>query len=419
MHTDFEKRYPRTPVRRPSEKIQQALRDASTELAQRLQKQPNRMAALSAFERMFTTDERLQALRATEKRIAGTYCYFVPEELLWAMDIIPVRLCSGTSETIAPSEEVLPRDICPLVKSTLGSAIVGGGYFDECDLIILPTTCDAKTKLGEYLADYKPVWLLNLPSTKDYETVKPFWLQEIKRLKGKLEAWTGKKLERKKLKEAIELFQKRSKLYRALYELRRKHPGVISHSDWLMMIQASFYADVPTWVAQAEVLLKEMTAAVSGSHTETTKKLLITGAPVIWPNFKILNLIEELGASVVADEMCSGHQRLWDYPEPDEWTVDGMVEALASRYLFPTTCPCFASSYDRVDKLLKMSEDFQVNGVIYHDLRLCQLFDMERDLVNRVLKDKKIPMLTLHTDYGQEDVEQLRTRVEAFLEMMR
>jgi benzoyl-CoA reductase/2-hydroxyglutaryl-CoA dehydratase subunit BcrC/BadD/HgdB len=419
MHTDFEKRYARTPVRRPSEKILNGMRDASRDLARRLQQRPGRLPGLSVFETMFTTEQRLAELRASDRRVAGTYCYFVPEELLRAFDVTPVRLCSGFTETIAPSEEVLPRDICPLVKSSFGSAVVGGGYLDECDVIILPTSCDAKTKLGEYLADYKPVWLLNLPSTKDYAIVKPFWVQEIKRLKTKLENWTGRKLDRKKLKDAIGLFQKRSKVYRELYELRRAHPGVISHQDWLMAIQASFYADVPTWIAQAENLVQEIRKAVVRPVPDLKVKLLLTGAPVIWPNYKILNIIDELGAAVVADEMCSGHQRLWDYAEPDEWTTDGMLEALASRYLFPATCPCFTGTCDRVDKLLKMAEDFNVDGVIYHDLRLCQLFDMERDLVSRVLKERKMPMLTLHTDYGQEDVEQLKTRVEAFLEIIR
>jgi benzoyl-CoA reductase/2-hydroxyglutaryl-CoA dehydratase subunit BcrC/BadD/HgdB len=373
---------------------------------------------LEGFERCFTTDQRLQAVRTTQQWVAGTYCYFAPEELFYALDVISVRLCSGFSETISPAEEVLPRDICPLVKSAFGSAVIGGGFLDECDFLVLPASCDPKTKLGEYLADYKPVWMLNLPAVKDYGGVKAFWLQEIKRLKIRLEETTGKKLERKKLQQTLELFQRRSLLYRDLVALRQKHPGLVSHQDWLMMIQAGFYLDPRVWIEQAEKVLAEMREAASQNPAPPKVRLMITGGPILWPNYKILNIIEELGAAVVTDEMCSGHQRLWDYAQPDEWTVEGMLEALAVRYLFPTTCPCFSSSRDRVDKLLTLAEDFNVNGVIYHDLRLCQVFDMEKDLVHRVLKDKKLPMLTLHTDYGQEDVEQLRTRVEAFLEMI-
>lgn len=349
----------------------------------------------------------------------GSFCYFVPEELIYAAGAVPVRLCSGYSETVTSAEELLPRDICPLVKSSFGFAIAGGGWMEVCDTLVIATSCDVKTKLGEYLSDYLPVWMLDLPFIKDYSRVKKYWVEEIKHLKLKIEKLTGNKITRQNLKTAVELLKKRAQLHRKLYELRLQNPALLAHQDLLMVIQAAFYDDIHSWLRQTEKLAEELKIRSTPQRAIEKKKLLLTGAPVIWPNFKILNIIEELGGSVVVDDMCVGHQRLWDYAEPDEWTMEGMLEGIASRYLFPSVCPCFTASYDRIDKILKLAKEANVNGVIYHDLRLCQLFDMERDLVNRQLKERNLPMLTLHTDYGQEDIEQLKNRIEPFLEIIR
>ncbi|MBN1594611.1 2-hydroxyacyl-CoA dehydratase [candidate division FCPU426 bacterium] len=419
MKTDFEKRYQRAPLHRPAEKVSARVRAASEDLAARLHKQPDRLVSLPYYEELFTTEKRKKELQILNRKVVGTYCYFAPEELIYASGDVPIRLCSGHSDTITTAEELLPRDICPLVKSSFGFPILGDGWIDACDVIALPTSCDAKTKLGEYLADYLPVWMINLPKIKNYDGLKEYWLKEIKLFLHKLEELNGKKVKAPELKNALQLLKRRAELYRAMYELRLAHPLLLSHQDLLMVVQSSFYDDLPRWINQTELLYNEMKkASATGKYAAKGKRLMITGAPIIWPNFKILNIITELGSTVVADDMCAGHQRLWDYAEPDEWTLEGMLEAVAARYIFPSVCPCFTTSYDRIDKILHLAREAKVDGVIYHDLRLCQIFDMEKDLVVKVLKENQIPVITLHTDYGQEDVEQLRTRIEAFLEMI-
>ena len=184
------------------------------------------------------------------------------------------------------------------------------------------------------------------------------------------------------------------------------------------MTQASFYDDIDRWIQKTEELceeLKNRSSCIMGRSS----RLLLTGAPIIWPNFKVLNIVEETGANIVIDELCSGTQALYDPVEVDEWTEEIMLKAIANRYLLPSTCPCFTETNDRIDKILQMAKDFSIDGVIYHSLRLCQLYDIEQGLVKQVLKDKGIPMLSIHTDYSREDVEQLKTRVEAFLEMLK
>ncbi|OGF45233.1 MAG: hypothetical protein A2231_00410 [Candidatus Firestonebacteria bacterium RIFOXYA2_FULL_40_8] len=421
IKNDFEKRYSREPLNRKDPDVENAVQAAkdNTRKAALTSAGYKNPEAMAYFYDILTTDKREKELIESKAKVTGTYCYFAPEEIIYAAGAVPVRLCSGIYETITTSEEVLPRDICPLCKSSLGCRILGLNYTGVVQMIVLPASCDAKKKLGEYLSDYLPVVMLNLPNVKDYRVSKEVWLREIKSLKVKLEEFTGKKITKQSLKHWTGVLKSRALLFRDIFEMRKKNPGIISHRDFLAFVQASFYDDIMRWMEHGKILKKELEERIKNYPGFKGERLLLTGAPVIFPNFKILSVIEDLGALVTVDELCSGTQRLWDYSEPDEWTMEGMLEALASRYMLPSTCPCFTTSYDRIDKLLHLAEEFKVDGVVYHDLRLCQLFDMERNLVAKVLADKNIPVITIHTEYSQEDTEQVKTRIEAFLEMIR
>jgi len=128
--------------------------------------------------------------------------------------------------------------------------------------------------------------------------------------------------------------------------------------------------------------------------------------------------LEERGAVVVADELCSGTQRLYQRIALREWSLREMLWGVADKYLLPPTCPCFVDNTDRLNRILELAEEFRVDGIVYHNLRICPLFDLESVTIQRELKQRGLPVLTLYTDYSREDLGQLRTRIEAFLEMI-
>jgi len=382
--------------------------------------------SISYYKNIVTTYiriEELKKLKTSGKKIVGIFCNFAPLELIYACDLIPIRLCAGSYNTIHPAEEILPRDICPLIKSSFGLKLLKQSYFELCDLVIIPTTCDGKMKLGEILSDYLPVWVLNVPHIKNIQIVKNFWLNEVKTLKEKLEQFSRTKITADRLKNSIKKLYNRQKVFRKLLQLRTQEPPLINGRDFLFITQASFYDDIDRWTEKTEQLCEELSTQIKDKIRQQNDlhkpRLLLTGAPIIWPNWKILNVVEEAGAVIVADDICSGTQALYDLVEVDEWTQEAMLIAIATRYLLPTVCPCFIESNDRIDKILNLINEFNIDGVVYHSLRLCQLYDIESYRIRQILKERKIPMLDIHTDYSQEDIEQIKTRVEAFLEMIK
>jgi benzoyl-CoA reductase/2-hydroxyglutaryl-CoA dehydratase subunit BcrC/BadD/HgdB len=417
---EFDTRYKIAPEKRDGATARRETAAQIQALLARLRTVPGRPATLRYFEEIVGEGRRLEELRAATAPRVGVFCNLVPEELIRAAGAIPVRLCAGSQATIHAAEETLPRDICPLAKSSFGMAVCGLEPLSLCSAVVVPLCCDAKTKLAQTLNDYVPTWVIDLPGRRDYERDLADWRREVRELAARLGKLTGRPITRDSLREAVELYHARAEAFRALYNLRKAHPHLLSGRDTFLVTEASFSDEPGRWTDRVWALIRELEerARVSPTPPPGFLPVLLTGAPVIWPNWKLPNVIEEHGATVVADTLCSGTQRLFDPVQVDEPTEDGMLRALALRYFSASICPSFADSSDRIDRILELCADFKVRGVISHNLRLCTLFDMESARVRQVLRQKVVPMLAVQTDYGQEDVEQVKTRVEAFLEML-
>jgi benzoyl-CoA reductase/2-hydroxyglutaryl-CoA dehydratase subunit BcrC/BadD/HgdB len=378
--------------------------------------------AVDYFREIVTTDRRRAELAAFTGKVVGVYCNFVPEALIYALGALPVRLCSGDREAAQRGEEMLPRDTCSLVKSCVGSAIAGDGLFSRVNLLVIPTSCDAKTKLGAVMAEFKPVHVLQLPPTKNTRAAGQFWIGEAWELVRRLETLTGRKLTGESLAQAIGMLNRRQQAFRRFLELRKRVPSAVGGEEALLVTGASFSDDVERWTAQLGQLCAERefrAAEADRAPALRRPRLLLTGAPLVYPHLKLVCTIQEAGAEIAIDEMCSGTQRLYDPVIFRDPSLRTMVESVAEKHLLPSTCPCFAQQTDRMNRVQELADEFRADGVLYHYLRVCPAFDIEAVAMQRELKRQGMPSLVITTDYSQEDTEQIRSRVQAFLEMLR
>jgi benzoyl-CoA reductase/2-hydroxyglutaryl-CoA dehydratase subunit BcrC/BadD/HgdB len=376
-----------------------------------------RPAAMAAFDSLFGEDWRVQQIAADPRPVVGYLCNFVPEELVLAAGAIPLRLDVGHSAAAEAGARVLAQDICPEVRSIVGAQLGDLPYFRRVDLLVLPTACDGKKKLARILSG--ETWILELPQTRDGPRSQQLWREQVQAFAGRLRQLTGRRVKRGPLRQAVKLLNRRTELARRINRLRRDKPGCLSGQDALLAFQASFVADAGWWVERAAELAEELERAPAPEGRKPLP-VLLTGSPILFPDFKLVQILERAGGLVVADELCSGTQRLHNPTVVDEWSVGGMLRAVADKTLLPCTCPCFAGTGDgRLDRLLTLAEDSRARGVVHHTLRLCQPFDMEQPAVAAALKERGLPLLNIHTDYGSEDAAVINNRVEAFLEMLR
>lgn len=363
---------------------------------------------------------RIQELDEHHKKggkVVGTFCVFVPDEVIYASKAIGVGLCAGSEFWVEDGEKVLPRNMCPLIKAFMG-AKVGKTcpYFQSCDMVIGETTCDGKKKAWEILNEYVPVHVMDLPQMKrekDYRS----WEEEIKLLISKLEELTGNKITVETLKEGIRIANLKRKALKRLYTLRKNTPSPISGLDCLLISQIAFYDDPLRFVENVNKLCDELEEKVKVLKNNGKKRIMITGTPLALPNWKIHSIVESLDAQVVVEENCTGTKYFENEVSEEGETLEELIKNLAERYL-KINCACFTPNSGRIDDIIKYSEEYHVDGVIDFNLSFCHTYAVEHKSVETALKGKNIPVMQIESDYSSEDSGQIKTRVEAFLEMI-
>ncbi len=365
--------------------------------------------------------KELQDAKAAGKKIVGTFCVFVPEELTLAAGGAQIGLCAGAEVGKVEAEKVLPRNTCALIKSFVGFKLARlCPYIESCDLIVGETTCDGKKKAYEVFSEYAPVYVMEIPQMKNAADRK-LWKSEVLRFKSTLEELTGNRITPERLKDAIRLVNSRRTALQRLNRLRAAVPTPISGRDALLINQISFYDDPVRFTAKIEELCDELEERVKsgeGVVPEGTTRLMLSGCPMAVPNWKLPYIIESSGAVVVGEESCIGTRNTRDLVDENAGTLDGMLDAIVDRYM-KIDCACFTPNTERTENIVKMAQELKVKGVIHYALSFCQPYAIEAYRVEKALAGTGIPMLSIETDYGMEDVEQLKTRVEAFVEMTR
>ncbi|MGE5628477.1 MAG: double-cubane-cluster-containing anaerobic reductase [Solirubrobacterales bacterium] len=363
---------------------------------------------------------RIQELADHKKnggKVIGTFCVFVPDEVILAADAIGVGLCAGSQFWVPDGETVLPRNLCPLIKAFMG-AKVGGTcpYFNSCDLVIGETTCDGKKKAWEILEEYVPVHVMDLPQMKKAKDYK-MWEGEIKLLIEEVEKITGNKITVENLKEGIRTANAKRKALKRLYDFRKYKPSPISGLDCLLISQIAFYDNPHRFTEMLNKLCDELDERVKNLPEDNRKRLIITGTPMAVPNWKLHSIIESLDAQIVAEETCTGTRYFENEVSEEGDTIEDLIKNLADRYL-KINCACFTPNNGRLEDLIRYADEYHADGIIDANLSFCHTYAIEHGAIEKGLKEKNIPTMHIETDYASEDSGQIKTRVEAFLEML-
>ena len=358
--------------------------------------------------------EELLKAKESNRKIIGTYCVFVPEEIIIALDAICVGLCAGAEIGYEHAERYLPRNICPLIKSFFGFTLAKVcPYVEACDLLVGETTCDGKKKAYEIFSEIKNLYTMEIPQLKNIHDLSLLF-EEYKNFAKFLENFTKKKLSFKNLKKAIEIVNRKRRALMKLMEIRIKNPECISGKDALLINQISFYDDPVRFSEKLEELNRELE---SRENKLNKPKILISGCPMAIPNWKIPHIVESLGGIIVSEESCIGLRNIRHEVSTSGETVEDLIKNIAERY-FKIDCACFTPNKERLENIKNLAENSNIDGIIHYSLQFCTPYLMEEYKVEKEIEDMGIPILKIETDYSQEDVGQLKTRIQAFLEMI-
>ena len=352
-------------------------------------------------------------------RLVGFLCSYTPVEIVEAAGASCVGLCGTSDEVIPKAEEVLPANLCPLIKSTFGFA-----YSRKCpftyfsDVIVGETTCDGKKKMYELLNDIKPTYVLHLPQSRERAYERDGWYEELKLFKSYLEGLYGITITDDDLRDAV---RRRNRLRQAqldLFGLQRSDPPVIGGVELMStMFAGTFNFDVTNYTEKLEALAAERRAEAARGESRVkpgSKRILLTGCPVGGVINKVGRTIEEHGGVVVCQDDCAGERTCQMMIDPD---APDILRAIADRYL-SINCSVMTPNTGRFENTKAMCEKYNVDGVVDCVLTACHTFDVESAKMERAMDGIGMPYLKVVTDYSQGDMGQLETRLEAFIETL-
>ena len=364
-----------------------------------------------------------ESLANPDKKTIGTYCMMVPQELIYAAGAENVKLCSGSFTGFSIGEDITPRDACPLVKAVAGMQEIGQlPPYSDCDLMVVPVTCDCKKKLASMLAETTPVHVMQVPSIRQSDELLELYVEELYRFIPVLEELTGREITFDSLMDGVDAVGKAQAEMSRFVRLKKEPTMLIRGTHAMAVMNALSYMPIEAWTAAMKQLTGELEQRRKEDFFITRKKqprILLTGSPVVFPNIKLPLLIEEMGGALVADETCMGERFLYDPLAVWDHSFDGYIRAMATRSIRPCTCPTFFDSSTRIYRLKQMVKDHQVEGIVYHVLRGCLVYDFEYQRIEEEMGKLGIPIIRVETDYNEEDIEQLRIRIEAFVELIK
>lgn len=361
----------------------------------------------------------IKNLKESGKNVVGVFCTYSPVELIYAAGAVPVSLCGTSNEPIEYAERDLPKNLCPLIKSSYGHALTDTcPFFYFSDMVLGETTCDGKKKMYELLNNIKETYVMQLPQTPDTEESFNLWRGEIVKLKEKLEEKFNVVITDEKLREEIHRCNMERKKLMDYFELGKLVPPPLNGLE-MNGIQDGFgfrfdreekYKDLKK---RTDELRDQWEKNIKGSKTNRPR-ILITGCPLGGVRDKILKTIEEAGGDIVAYDNCSG---IREKQEMIDETKDP-IDAIAEKYL-KISCSVMSPNKRRLDDISSICEEFQIDAVIEVVLQACHTFAIEAASVKKHVNDKlDLPYMYIESDYSMLDLGQIKTRIEAFFEMI-
>ncbi len=367
----------------------------------------------------------ITAMELKEKGVpfVGVFCTYLPQEIPMAMGAAVVGLCSMSGETIPDAEKDLPRNLCPLVKSSYGFAKTDKcPFFYFSDLIVGETTCDGKKKMYEMLGEFKPVYVMELPNSQSPEALE-LWKKEVIKFKEKLESHFGVTITEEQVREAARLKNEERRALKEFYELMKLNPAPMLGGNMYKVLYGSTFkfdkAEIPGEVrALTQRILSEYDDGTENCPKQRfagRPRILVTGSPIGGASEKVIKCLEDNGAQVVVYENCGGAKSVDELVDAD---APDIYDALARRYL-NIGCSCMTPNPNRIKLMDRLIDEYQVDAVVEVILQACHTYNVEAYNIRQfVTKTKNKPYIAIETDYSTADTGQISTRLSAFLEML-
>lgn len=346
----------------------------------------------------------------TGGKVMGYFCTYVPEEILLAADVLPVRIL-GSHEPQDVTEPHIFGMFCPFCRDCLAQGLKG--RYDYLDGIMISQSCLHIRQAYTSWEMHIPIpfsYYLPMPHKVQSPRALPYLRAELETFKKAVEEWTGKTIRDEDLDRGIEMMNRNRRLMREIYELRKQPDPPMTGLEAMYMVVSSQMIDKTEHSNILEETKKEL--QIRKLDKPTGQRLMIIGSED--DDTKFIDMVESCGSTIVADDHCTGSRYFWNEVEPN----GDRLQAIAQRYIDRPRCPTKDwEERSRIPYILDMAKDWNVSGAILLQQKFCDPHELDIPAIKKSLESNDIQTLFLELDVTVP-IGQFKTRVEAFLEML-
>ena len=346
------------------------------------------------------------------KKVIGYFCTYIPEEIIMAAGALPFRMRAVGSTQTTLGDAYLSYYNCSFTRHCLDLAF--RGKYDFLEGIVGQPSCDHVRRIYDVWKakiDTPFIHFVKVPR-KNTGGATEWYKAEIIKMKEGLEEHMGIKITNDHLREAIKTCNETRTLLKSLYELRKAENPPVTGAETLALVIASTATPKDQFNQKMSQLLIEVK---NRNGAGNYKARLLVASPIL-DNPNYLKVMEDAGGLVVSDYLCFGTRAIWN--NVDESTDDPM-EAIAQRYMERLSCPRMMGDYERRLDFIKDSiNEYDVDGVVCTRLTFCELWGGENYMLREDMKKLDVPALVLEREHKLDSVGQLKTRIQAFLEIL-
>lgn len=353
---------------------------------------------------------------AGKKAYVAYTCVYTPIEVLAAADVSYIRLLHrGSPDELIAGETLTQSMLCDFAKSIIGGFMKKTPEFNAIEKLYTFYTCGCMKSIVESVNElYVPAVVYNLPRKRTEASEIPFLASEIRAFKEDLEKLTGEKIEDEAIREKIAAYNLARQHIREIAEYRKGDFPLVRSSEFQELIKGFFTIPVEELLVELGGIKEQL------QHARQPKKkkirLLLTGGIIADGDDKITRILEGLGVEIVAEDNCTGIKPVsFQVPEQEDGDV---YEQLAEAYLGKAPCSRMYPKEDMLDYTGNLAKEYDIDGVVVYYLKFCPSYSVEEKLYRNLFKKAGIPLIIIAGDYSVGDEGQIKTRLEAFVELI-
>ncbi len=362
---------------------------------------------------------RARELKSTGKKVIGYLTALGPVEILTAAGVVPIRLKGNVSEAITKGDAFMETIVCPFVRNVFDAAVKG--RYDFLDGMVLPHQCDSIDRTDDVWS-YNlnlPYWhFLNVPHVTDDPSIE--FTEEILRVFiNSLEKFTGRTVTDRAIVDAVKAHNENRRLMRELYALRKADPPLITGSEMMKLLVSAMSLPVEESSALIAAVTKEVRERTPSGGAR--KRIMLIGDQI--DDVAVVEAIEGAGAWLVMDDLSLGNKMYSTDVDATPDPLKGIAERYLRKLKLPTTFVGDSATYQenleaRFGHIRQNIKDFKVDGAILFIYKFCDPYGFEVPALKSFIESAGTPVLYLEDEYSTSTLARVKTRIEAFLEMI-